>query len=75
VCDTKGFARNSFRKYWCNFLGQQRVIIGESGETESERGRESKMRKEIDIKQGKRRERGRDTVEKKRERGKREKRA
>jgi len=33
------------------------------------------MRKEIDIKQGKRRERGRDTVEKKRERGKREKRA
>lgn len=32
--DTKGFARNSFRKYWCNFLGQQRVIIGESGEAE-----------------------------------------
>lgn len=23
-------ARNLFRKYWCNFLGQQRVIIGES---------------------------------------------
>lgn len=44
--DTKGFARNSFRKYWCNFLGQQRVIIGESGgrgegegEAEREEGR------------------------------------
>lgn len=38
--DTKGFARNSFRKYWCNFLGQQRVIIGESeGQREpSEKG-------------------------------------
>lgn len=61
--DTKGFTRNSFRKYWCNFLGQQRVIIGESGEAkrgdrgrgrEREKERGSRMRKEIDIKQGKR---------------------
>lgn len=57
--DTKGFAHNSFHKYWCNFLGQQRVIIGESGEAEGEGG-ERRMRKEIDIKQGKRRERGRE---------------
>lgn len=63
--DTKGFARNSFRKYWCNFLGQQRVIIGESGGKPSARGeRGSGMRKEIDIKQGKRRERGRGGMEK-----------
>jgi len=68
VRDTKGFARNSFRKYWCNFLGQQRVIIGESGEgareregAEDEKGQ--RMRKEIDIKQGERRERGGDEME------------
>lgn len=60
---TKGFARaacNLFRKYWCNFPGQQRVIIGESsrGKDRGDEGGKVKdrMKKEIDVEQGKRRE-------------------
>lgn len=67
--DTKGFARNSFRKYWCNFLGQQRVIIGESeggGEREREcRAREGAAEGEQDEK-GNRHKAGKE--ERKRER-------
>lgn len=79
VCarDTKGFARagNLFRKYWCNFLGQQHVIIrGVVGGRRE--GKKSGMRKEIDIKRVKRSEKevwdatpGREKREREREKG------